>query len=131
MMPSTINQVTTKLTKSTLIKLMFIVSIGASTISCAKEDENKTAPKDEDATSMKDARPLTIEDPVAHGKEAHEVHCYKCHTDDIYTRDDRVVKSLDALSQQVDRCKDGAGAPWFDEDAAAVVQFLNEKYYRF
>jgi len=72
-----------------------------------------------------------ISDPIAHGEEAHKNHCYKCHTDDIYTRDNSFVKSIDALSKQVVRCKDGSDVPWFDEDAEAVVQFLNKKYYRF
>jgi len=72
-----------------------------------------------------------INDAIAHGKEAHENHCYKCHTDSVYTREDKFVKSIDALSKQVLRCKDGSNVPWFDEDADAVVQFLNEKYYRF
>lgn len=72
-----------------------------------------------------------ISDPVAHGEEAHNNHCYKCHTDDIYTRENSFVKSMDALSKQVVRCKDGTGAPWFDEDTEAVVQFLNKKYYKF
>jgi cytochrome c5 len=121
----------TKLTSRTSISLMFIATISASTISCAKENEDKASLKDEKSVAINANEPATIEDPMGHGEEAHKVHCYKCHTDKIYTRDDRVVKSLDALSQQVDRCKDGTGAPWFDEDAAAVVQFLNEKYYRF
>ena len=72
-----------------------------------------------------------ITDPLAHGEEAHKNHCYKCHTDSVYTRDDRFVKSIDALSKQVVRCKEGSEVPWFDEDADAVVQFLNKKYYRF
>ena len=72
-----------------------------------------------------------IADPIAHGEEAHKNHCYKCHTDSVYTRDDRFVKSIDALSKQVERCKEGSDVPWFDEDADAVVQFLNNKYYRF
>lgn len=72
-----------------------------------------------------------ISNPIAHGEEAHKNHCYKCHTDDIYTRDNSFVKSIDALSKQVVRCKDGSDVPWFDEDAEAVVQFLNKKYYRF
>ncbi|HHJ35149.1 MAG TPA: hypothetical protein ENJ87_05230 [Gammaproteobacteria bacterium] len=72
-----------------------------------------------------------LDDPVAHGEEAHKNHCYKCHSDDVYTRDNRFVKSIDALSQQVVRCKEGSNVPWFDEDADAVVQFLNKKYYRF
>ncbi len=66
-----------------------------------------------------------------HGKKMHENHCYKCHTDSVYTRDNRFVKSLDALSKQVLRCKDNTGAPWFDQDTEAVVHFLNEKYYKF
>ena len=72
-----------------------------------------------------------IKNPVAHGEEAHKNHCYKCHTDDVYTRENRFVKSIDALSKQVVRCKEGSDVPWFDEDADAVVQFLNKKFYRF
>ena len=66
-----------------------------------------------------------------HGKEVHNEHCYKCHTDSVYTRDNRFVKSIDALGEQVVRCKDGNDVPWFDEDTDAVVQFLNQKYYKF
>lgn len=65
------------------------------------------------------------------GNKMHSEHCYKCHTDKVYTRDDRFVKSLSALGKQVVRCKDNTGAPWFDEDTDAVVYFLNEKYYKF
>jgi len=66
-----------------------------------------------------------------HGKEVHTEHCYKCHTDSVYTRDERFVKSIDALGKQIVRCKDGNDVPWFDEDTDAVVQFLNQKYYKF
>jgi hypothetical protein len=65
------------------------------------------------------------------GEKMHSEHCYKCHTEKVYTRDDRFVKSLNALSKQVVRCKDNLGVPWFDEDTDAVVHFLNEKYYKF
>ena len=80
-------------------------------------------------TCLADSEDIT--DPIAHGENAHKTHCYKCHSDDIYTRENRMVKSIDALSKQVVRCKDNIGIPWFDEDADAVVQFLNQKYYRF
>lgn len=99
------------LNKKPVCSLLFITAISISNISCAN-DEN----------------PSNI---IAHGEEAHKNHCYKCHTDDIYTRENRFVKSIDALSQQVVRCKDGNNVPWFDEDTDAVVQFLNNKYYRF
>ncbi len=93
--------------------ILFLSAVSVSSLSLASESTS------------------TIKDPVAHGKKAHENHCYKCHSDDIYTRENRFVKSIDALSKQVVRCKEGSNIPWFDEDADAVVQFLNKKYYRF
>ena len=66
-----------------------------------------------------------------HGSKMHDEHCQKCHTDKVYTRENRLVKSLSALGKQVVRCKDNTGVPWFDEDTEAVVHFLNEKYYKF
>lgn len=98
-------------TRKILNSLFFLSAIVISNVSFAGEGE--------------------IADPIAHGEEAHKNHCYKCHTDSVYTRDNRFVKSIDALSKQVVRCKEGSDVPWFDEDADAVVQFLNKKYYRF
>ncbi|MDT8281470.1 MAG: hypothetical protein RQ982_01510 [Gammaproteobacteria bacterium] len=95
--------------------ILFLLAISACNISFASDSSSeKSGP-----------------DPITHGEEAHQAHCYKCHTDSVYTRENRFVKSLDALSKQVVRCKDGSDIPWFDEDADAVVQFLNKKYYRF
>ena len=65
------------------------------------------------------------------GEEAHKNHCYKCHTDDIYTRENSFIKSIDALSKQVVRCKDGNDIPWFDEDTETVIHFVNKKFYNF
>lgn len=70
-------------------------------------------------------------DTMTHGEKVHKAHCYKCHTDQVYTRENRFVRSLDALSKQVKRCKENTGAPWYEEDTGAVVQFLNNKYYKF
>ena len=100
-----------KLTRKPVKPLLFLLILGFSHICHADDGE--------------------ITDPIAHGEKAHKNHCYKCHTDDIYTRENRFVKSIDALSKQVVRCKNGSDIPWFDEDADAVVQFLNKKYYRF
>ncbi len=99
------------LTSNSIKSLLFFSAISISSVSYADGEE--------------------ITDPIAHGEEAHKNHCYKCHTDDVYTRENRFVKSIDALSKQVVRCKDGSDIPWFDEDTDAVVQFLNKKYYRF
>ena len=66
-----------------------------------------------------------------HGEKMHNNHCFKCHTDQVYTRDNRFVKTLNALGKQVERCKNNTGVPWFDEDTEAVVDFLNTRYYKF
>lgn len=98
-------------TKTVSPSLLLLIMASISSVSCASDDD--------------------ISDPIAHGEEAHKNHCYKCHTDEVYTRENRFVKSIDALSKQVIRCKEGSDVPWFDEDADAVVQFLNKKYYKF
>jgi len=66
-----------------------------------------------------------------HGERVHQNHCLKCHTDEKYTRENRIVKSIDALGKQVRVCRDNTEAPWFNEDTDAVINFLNKKYYRF
>ncbi len=103
--------------------LLFVTALCISSVSCANDNDN------DEKTVVGSGGEIT--NPLAHGEEAHKNHCYKCHTDEVYTRDNRFVKSIDALSQQVVRCKEGSDVPWFDEDADAVVQFLNKKYYRF
>ena len=116
------------------IKLAGLLLLTVSSVSCANDNDLANQVTElavvsaEEITSVSDD---AIADTMSHGEEAHQNHCYKCHTDDMYTRDNRFVKSIDALSQQVVRCKDGSNIPWFDEDADAVVQFLNKKYYKF
>ena len=107
----------------TLGSLLFLTIISISNISCAN---------DSDVTSQTaEPKPEATTDVMTYGEEAHKNHCYKCHTDEIYTRENRFVKSIDALSKQVVRCQEGSNIPWFDEDAEAVVQFLDKKYYKF
>ena len=77
------------------------------------------------------ASEASIKDAVAEGEQLHDSQCLKCHGDEVYTRENRRVKSMDALGKQVRRCRDNIGIAWFDEETDAVVQFLNQKYYRF
>lgn len=109
-------------TKKTLRGFLLLSAISISSVSCADDDRNTSNAMADDTISH---------DAMNQGEEAHKAHCYKCHTDEVYTRDNRFVKSIDALSKQVVRCKDGNDVPWFDEDTDAVVQFLNTKYYKF
>lgn len=115
MKSSSINPPVRRLTNAILLVSSFFVVTSAFASDNASTNANES----------------NINNPIAHGEEAHKNHCYKCHTDDVYTRKNRFVKSIDALSKQVVRCKEGSNVPWFDEDTDAVVQFLNKKYYRF
>ena len=131
------------LLKTPLSNVLVLAVISLGTISCSKDDSSsniteKTEPSLTTATqttteqqSADQSGDQSDAETLAHGEEAHKNHCYKCHTDEVYTREDRFVKSIDALSKQVLRCKEGNDVPWFDEDSDAVVQFLNKKYYRF
>ena len=95
------------------------------------------------ATILALAMPLLVSQQlhatdVAHGKELHNNHCTQCHIrimgndgSEIYTRENRRIHSLDALNQQVHRCKDSMGADWPEDHIQDVVAFLNKKYYHF
>ncbi len=67
----------------------------------------------------------------AHGNQLVQESCTKCHSDNVYQRKDHFVKSFNALSTQVRRCKDNIGLSWFDNDTNAVIHYLNTKYYKF
>jgi len=116
---------------------LLAIAITTSLSSCGKEEEPPVkTPETSGEITVKNtqtaqATDRTAQEIIEHGEKAHELHCYKCHSDEVYTRENRFVKSIDALSKQVVRCKDGNNVPWFDEDTEAVAQFLNNKYYRF
>lgn len=57
--------------------------------------------------------------------------CSSCHNEQVYTRPDRRVQNLAQLDAQVRRCDANLGTRLFDEDISAVVEHLNERYYRF
>jgi len=110
---------------SSKLKFMLCVLVLSNTQACADDKAGDKA-GEKAAVNTDDKAEY-----YAHGEKIHQDHCLKCHTDQVYTRDDRFVKSINALGQQVNRCKDGNNVPWFDEDTDAVVHFLNTKYYKF
>lgn len=66
------------------------------------------------------------------GKDLHENKCTSCHQDDVYSRNDRMVKTMSALKHQVDNCMKGAAkAEWTQTETASVIEFLNDRYYKF
>ncbi|MCW8911029.1 MAG: hypothetical protein OQK76_10480, partial [Gammaproteobacteria bacterium] len=69
---------------------------------------------------------------VTHGEQLHNDKCLACHTTQIYSRDDRRVKTLQALSNQVNNCMKGpAKAEWTEIETNSVINYLNQKFYKF
>ena len=61
----------------------------------------------------------------------HDQHCMSCHGTEVYTREARMVGSLQALENQVRRCETTLGLRWFDEEVSGVTQLLNDRFYHF
>ena len=66
------------------------------------------------------------------GKELHDKKCTACHKSDVYSRSDRRVKTMSALETQVDGCMKGAAkAEWSKAQTTSVIDYLNNRYYKF
>jgi len=65
------------------------------------------------------------------GKKLHEGNCVRCHNSQLYLRENRKVKNLGALSGQVQTCTTNLGLTWFEDEVAAVANYLNAQYYKF
>ena len=118
-------------TASQTASLFLVLTVCATACSDKEQAQSTTQQAQSAAEPVAEVQDTTNISQLEHGEKMHTEHCYKCHTDQVYIRDDRFVKSLSALSKQVVRCKDNTGTPWFDDDTQAVVQFLNQKYYKF
>ncbi len=57
--------------------------------------------------------------------------CSGCHDHRVYTRPNHRVQNLQQLKAQVRRCDANINTRLFDEDIAAVVEYLNDTYYHF
>ena len=65
------------------------------------------------------------------GKDLFEDKCTRCHSTELFTREDRSVKNLEALSARVKACSIAAEAEWADDKISIVVEYLNKNFYKF
>jgi hypothetical protein len=68
---------------------------------------------------------------AVNAEKLHATRCSACHNDSIYTRPDRKVGSLEALTAQISACGHGSGQPLGAEERDAMIRYLNDRYYRF
>lgn len=65
------------------------------------------------------------------GKRLHDANCKGCHDTAVYTRKDRVVRSLDALKLQLDSCSHAAKKDFSAREAQNILKYLNVDFYHF
>jgi mono/diheme cytochrome c family protein len=75
---------------------------------------------------------------LARGARLHSAHCTACHGDmtggdgsALYTRGQRLVSSLQQLKARVRYCQSSMDLAWSLQEIAAVVEYLEHRYYRF
>lgn len=67
----------------------------------------------------------------AAGKRLHDANCTGCHGTEVYTRENRIVRSLPALKQQLDGCNHLAKKGLSPTELQNIIQYLNDQYYHF
>jgi mono/diheme cytochrome c family protein len=69
-------------------------------------------------------------DSVA-GKRLHDANCTGCHDTGVYTRKDRVVRSAEALKNQVEGCEHAANKQFSATETQNILRYLNDRFYHF
>lgn len=84
------------------------------------------------------ASPFRNGDPKAGEALINKAKCNSCHASmyggdgsEMYTRDNRKVKTPQELLARVRFCNTQAGANWFPDEEEHVAAYLNQKYYKF
>jgi len=65
------------------------------------------------------------------GQRLHQANYTGCHDSSLYTRPNHVVRSLDALKQQVEGCGHAAKKDFSPAEAQNTVKYLNDGFYHF
>ena len=67
----------------------------------------------------------------ADGKRLYDANCMGCHDTGIYTRKDRLVRSLDALKEQLGNCTHMAKKEFSAIETQNIIKYLNDQFYQF
>ena len=65
------------------------------------------------------------------GKQLHDEHCVRCHSSEIYARENSIIFNYRDLEQRIRQCELGNELAWFDEEIEDVLTYLNNNYYGF
>ena len=67
----------------------------------------------------------------ADGSFLHDANCLGCHDTGIYTRKDRLVRSLDALEKRLGDCSHMAKKEFSATETQNIIKYLNDQFYQF
>lgn len=67
----------------------------------------------------------------AAGKRVHDANCTGCHGTEVYSRPNRLVRSLPALKEQLKGCIHMAQKNLSPAAAQNIIKYLNDQYYHF
>ena len=73
------------------------------------------------------ANPLQADE----GKALYENNCTKCHGTEVFTRDDRGIKSLEGLKSRVKQCNNAVENKLSDDELQSIADYLNKNFYKF
>ena len=65
------------------------------------------------------------------GQSLYDEKCTKCHTTEVFTREDRSIKNLDGLKTRVKQCTRAAEVTWNADEIKVVADYLNKSFYKF
>ncbi len=106
--------------------IMILAALTLSTIACAEDKTTAQAPEQKQAVTQ------VATGTHYQGENLHNDKCTSCHRDEVYTREDRMVRTMAALENQVSNCMTGAAkAEWTPSETSSVIEFLNDRYYKF
>ena len=76
------------------------------------------------------AASVTADDSI--GQSLHDQNCMSCHGTEMYTRKDRFIHNLDALTSRVAFCaQNAAKVDWDKQQIDAVAKYLDDSFYHF
>jgi len=80
---------------------------------------------------MPSAYAASLPGDSAAGKRLFDANCMRCHDTSILTRNDRVVRSLDALREQLASCTHMADKEFSASETQDLLKYLNDEFYHF
>jgi len=75
---------------------------------------------------------------TSNDNKLYQANCISCHAsmfdgkaNEIFTRKERKVKTLEGLKARVQMCATNLNLQWFDEEVDDVTTYLNQEFYHF